>query len=343
MSDTITGDQLSELQQQGEFQIVPFTEPLPPSGNPAHEKVDLPVREKTQFRSLLSKLPAGARKFVFPNGVHHSLAALKQNSVAMLRTADGALEKAKAIMLSGLATVSAVCGHFFLAEINKEMQLFGEKIDRISEFLYGDKKAELLAELTFARYASENYTSIMKFSEQRIATIASLQEAKKVAMKDIEFYLTDLNALSEEKTKNASELSDLVDRAGRIHDCITLSSQLFTMSSLLEAFYSQNTDSSYLFYVEESNAEYLNRCDKSAYSAWSTILYRAKEAVAKAPAKSPLKVPEFLKTISDRMDSLSLDRTSEARKRFHAILEDMTRQTELVFDENGDAYIKRIS
>ena len=61
------------------------------------------------------------------------------------------------------------------------------------DFLYGDKKAELMSEISFTKYAFENYASIMAHEAQRAATITSLQSAKKVAMNDIEFYIHDLN------------------------------------------------------------------------------------------------------------------------------------------------------
>ena len=82
-------------------------------------------------------------------------------------------------------------------------------LDKILEFLYGDKKAELMAEISFVKYAYQNYNSIMSHESQRTATIASIQEAKKVAMKDIEFYMNDLDLAA--KTKDNSELISTVN------------------------------------------------------------------------------------------------------------------------------------
>ena len=59
-----------------------------------------------------------------------------------------------------------------------------------------------MAEMSFIKYAYENYSSIMSHEEQRIATITSLQEAKKVAMKDIEFCINDLEMTVSHKTKD---------------------------------------------------------------------------------------------------------------------------------------------
>ena len=45
-------------------------------------------------------------------------------------------------------------------------------IDKILEFLYGEKKAELMSEVSFVKYAYQNYGSIMGCNPQRIATIS---------------------------------------------------------------------------------------------------------------------------------------------------------------------------
>lgn len=95
----------------------------------------------------------------------------------------------QAAIMGMFTAMSVASGQYFLSQINNEMRMMNMKLDEILEFLYGDKKAELMAEMSFIKYAYENYSSIMSHDQQRIATIVSLQEAKKVAMKDIEFIL----------------------------------------------------------------------------------------------------------------------------------------------------------
>ncbi len=96
------------------------------------------------------------------------------------------------------------------------------KLDEILEFLYGDKKTELMAEMSFIRYAYENYASIMSHEQQRIATIISLQEARKVAMKDIGSYIYDLETTIFRKTKDYAEL-DLRGKSFQIKESLELS------------------------------------------------------------------------------------------------------------------------
>ena len=353
-------EQQTQITRQGAFKVVPFDEPVSPRSDPTYEKINLTSLDKMQLSALMSQMPAlsaaesmsGMYRVVFPNGMEHALTALKQGGVSsFFKDAEGKYAGTaslygagtQALVLGAFTVMSVACSQYFLAEINKEMTLINEKIDKILEFLYGDKKAELLAEISFARYAYDNYASIMKYAEQRTATLASLQEARKIAMKDIEFYLGDLTSLSQTKTKNAMELHETVEKSIRAHDSLMLSSQLFTMSTLLEVFYSQNTEETYLKYIEESNAAYLTKCDKSANSAWSTILFRVKEAASKAPAKSPLKAPGYLQSITDRMDALNIEQSDKSRKQIHEILETMNAESELVLDPSGEAYMKRVS
>ena len=95
-------------------------------------------------------------------------------------------------MTSVFSLVSFATGQFFLADINSKLDKISQSVDNILSFLYGDKKAELLSEISFIQYAQNCYSSIMQHEQQRTATIAGIQNAKKVAMKDIEFYLNDL-------------------------------------------------------------------------------------------------------------------------------------------------------
>ena len=54
----------------------------------------------------------------------------------------------------------------------------------------------------------------MSHEHQKIATIISLQEARKIAMKDIEFYMSDLDSLV--KAKDVSDLDSFVNKSFQI-------------------------------------------------------------------------------------------------------------------------------
>ena len=142
-------------------------------------------------------------------------------------------------------------------------------IDKILEFLYGDKKAELMAEVSFVKYAYQNFSSIMKFDVQRIATIGSLQSAKKVAMKDIEFYMSDLESTA--NSKGSGDIVSLVNRAFQIKESLELSMQLYGMSSILETYYAQNRELVYLEHIEAEVISYIDKCEKRMLSSFSIL------------------------------------------------------------------------
>ena len=167
--------------------------------------------QKMQISALMNQLPAligvstlsKTMMLRFPEGVQGTLMQLKSNGgyTTTLKsletgkiTGTAWLESAtpQAICLGAFTAMSVISGQYFLSQINSSLTQISSGLDKILEFLYGDKRAELLSEVSFIRFAYKNYKSVMEHSEQRIATLISLQNAKKVAMKDIEFYLSDL-------------------------------------------------------------------------------------------------------------------------------------------------------
>lgn len=166
--------------------------------------------------------------------------------------------------------MASVSGQFFLAQINRELKTMNQNIDKILEFLYSDKKAELISEVSFVKSAYQNYSSIMEHEHQRFATLVNLQEAKKVAIKDIEFYMSDLDSAS--NTKSGSDITFLVDKMVQIKECLELVMQLYSMSSLLEIYYAQNYNSDYISNIEENSVIYISKFEKHILSDFSGLL-----------------------------------------------------------------------
>ena len=197
-------------------------------------------------------------------------------------------------------------------------------LDKILEFLYGDKKAELMAEISFVKYAYQNYNSIMSHESQRTATIASIQEAKKVAMKDIEFYMNDLDLAA--KTKDNSELISTVNKAFQIKESLELSMQLYVFSSLLELYYSQNTDSSYLKYVEADVSSYIDKCEKRMLSSFSVLDIFVRDY--KGNLLKKIDTSEIEKEVSGLLDRLNNGEEIPMRQVLHAAIGAQTKKTD---------------
>ena len=159
-------------------------------------KLALTSEQKIQISALCQQIPqvavtgtmAQAYIAKFPEGLPHTLTALRQGGfgspirgdTGFIGSASFYSLSAQAALMGAFTAVSVVTGQYFLSQINQELSVINQKISEILQFLYEDKKSELIAEVKFAQYAYQNYTSIMTHESQRIATICSLQQAKKL-------------------------------------------------------------------------------------------------------------------------------------------------------------------
>ncbi|MCH5196775.1 MAG: hypothetical protein J1F28_08670 [Oscillospiraceae bacterium] len=143
------------------------------------------------------------------------------------------------IAAGAFAVMSIATSQYYLEVINSKLNKIQLGVDKILEFLYGEKRAELLSEVSFAKYAYENFISIMEHQDQRVSTISGLQATKKIAMKDLEFYISDLDSLAADIGKDVPKAAKT---ALQLKSCLDLSAQLYVLSGLMEMYYSQNTD-----------------------------------------------------------------------------------------------------
>lgn len=316
-----------------------------------YTKLNISAAQKMQVSALLQQLPSAmaadtmshAYCLTFPDGMPHTLMKLKQGGFSSVFLENGKITghgslyslAAQATLLNVFTAMSIASGQYFLAEINSELKVISSKLEKILEFLYGDKKAELISEIKFVRYAHQNYSSIMTHEEQRVATIISLQEAKKIALKDIEFYLRDLEAAVNAKD---SELPVQVEKALQIRECLMLSMQLYVLGNLLEVYYSQNFDASYIKYVEDEVSVYIEKCEKHMLSCFSML----KQSIVGYKV-IPLK--KFDKTIHlEKVDALieSLNGGEESalRKSLHSSMQTVTQKAEYYAVDDGVVYLK---
>lgn len=242
----------------------------------------------------------------------------------------------QALLLSCFTAMSIASGQYFLTQIHSELKMMRMNLDKILEFLYGDKKAELMAEISFVKYAYQNYNSIMSHEAQRTATIASIQKAKKVAMKDIEFYMNDLDSAA--KTKDNSELISTVNKAFQIKESLELSMQLYVFSNLLELYYSQNADSSYIKYVEADVSSYIDKCEKRMLSSFSVLDAFVRDY--KGNLLKKIDTSEIEKEVGGLLDRLNNGEEIPMRQTLHAALSAQTRKAEYYMAEDGNIYLK---
>lgn len=291
------------LSKAGDFEIAPVQPPIDMSSRQDFKKLDTGEFDKMQLSAAVSQLPSlmaanamsNSYFLEFPKGVQGTLMKLKRGGysttlvdenhhftgTASLHQADG-----QALALGIFSVMAAVSGQYFLKEINNNFRMMKMELDKILEFLYGDKKAELLSEMSFVKYAYQNFSSIMAHDSQRLATIISLQEARKVAMKDIEFYTGDLDRLS--SYKGGQQLDEIIAKAFKAKDSLELSVQLCAVSNILEVYYAENYDANYIQYVENDLETYLDKLEKHLLGSFAAIGQMIQARSAKGLMKKPV-------------------------------------------------------
>lgn len=261
-------------------------------GNKARFKKLSPTSEQAvQLSSLTQQIPlivagdsiAGTYKLVFPEGIDGTLMALKRGGMSttiigndgkFAGTASLVEASNMTALFNAFSAMSIVTGQYFLSKITSDLKMISLNLDKILEFLYGDKRAELLSELNFVKYTCKNYSSIMSIDVQRIATISSLQRAKTIAMRDIEFYITNLNTKKDEQAKDYSDFEDIGEEALKIKDSLDLAMQLYALASIMEVYFSQNWDIDYLEYIKQDVSYFCTKCREQIISSFSGLYAR---------------------------------------------------------------------
>lgn len=335
------------------FEIMPCEQIVDIESKPGFKKLELSSVQKIQIGGLLQQMPAlvatgvlsGTYMAKFPSGISKALTPLKQGGYSsMVKDEAGRFAgsaslypvETQAAILGAFNAMSIVSGQYFLAQINSELKTINQNIDKILEFLYGDKKAELISEIGFVKSAYQNYNSIMEHEAQRFATLINLQESKKIAMKDIEFYMSDLDSTA--NAKSSSDMMSWIEKVFQIKDCLELSMQLYSMSSLLEVYYSQNYEADYISNVEEESIIYIGKCEKrmlGSFNKLSAIIQTYKEGPLRKIDK-----PALEKRVNLIIDIYSKGTESEVVKSIRSVLHAPEERTEYYLTNNGNVYLK---
>ena len=353
-NETIEHGDLKLIEQKANFEIVPCDMSYDFDDKSRFHKLSLTSAQKMQMSGLVQQLPNAAstatiaQAYVakFPEGLPHTLTALKQGGYGSMVRVDGKFAgtasfyelTSQAAVLGAFTAMSAVTGQYFLAEINNRMDKMGEKLDKILEFLYSDKKAELAAELSFTKYAHQNYASIMGHEQQKLATIVSLQEAQKVALKDMEFYMDDLDSKVDDSAKKYADLEMQAKDAFRSRNCLELAMQLYVTASLLEVYFSENFDVPYLKNVEDAVGFHIGRCENRMFGAFnrlSTKVTDHKQMTLGKIDKMPL-----MAQINEVLERRINGEESPLKKAMQSVLFAANQKAEYYLTPAGDIYTR---
>lgn len=235
------------------FEVLPCETALDFGDSSRFQKVEFPEQAGLTANSLLRLVPAKAaadavsNTYVlrFPEGIQGTLMNLHQGGQsATIMDATGhiagtaSLYKVDPVSVAAFqmfSIASFATGQYFLADISSKLTEVNRKLDDLLVFLQASKRTELLSELTFVKYALANYSTIMLSEPQRMATIGNLQRAKIKAVADMEFYTEQLEASADTKTNENQAKTVLQNK-----HAIDLASQLYAISTIMEAYYAQN-------------------------------------------------------------------------------------------------------
>ena len=252
------------------------------------KKVPLTDNQKTEMLDLLHYIPEASAAMTlsnawvakFPKGFSSAnMMRYDKGGVGTPLQGDQGIEDHASLFslrtqgaIHGIFSIlSAATGQYFLSRIDNQLSLVNSKLDDVINFLYGENRAELMAEIFFVRRTHENYASIMTNEYQRIATITGLQSAQKIAVKDLEFYLADIENAARKQVTDFKSLCADETAAWKALNCVELALQTFVIASILEIYISENYDDSYTEYVKQQLTSYMKRCDTVIVTSFSAI------------------------------------------------------------------------
>lgn len=155
-SATMDSQTLDALKELSGFEIASCAESLDFEDKTRFRKLELPPAQKMQISALVQQMPvaaaagtiAKAYSVSFPAGLPHTLTTLKQGGVGFMIRVNGKFSgsasfhelETQGALLGAFGAMSVVTGQYFLTQINSELNMMNLKVDKILEFLYGEKK-----------------------------------------------------------------------------------------------------------------------------------------------------------------------------------------------------------
>ncbi len=322
-----------------------------------YSKLPLSADQKERMSYFLQYLPQAkaantlAHAWVahFPKGYSHlDMMRYKAGGVGNTLVGKEGIEtyaplfslERQAISLGLFTLLSAATGQYFLARIDKQLSLVNQKLDDVLNFLYGENRAELLAEISFVKRSYENFSSIMISDYQRTATIIGLQSAQKTAIKDLEFYLSDLEKISHKPHSDFRTLCKHETEAWQALKCIEMALQTCVISTILEIYYSENYDKTYIDYTHQSMIAYINRCNAVVISVFMYFDACFREYHAK-PFENVEERQRYRSLIKQTLVPYKNEADSPLRKTLDEALKAVHKECTYYIDNSGNVYTKK--
>lgn len=354
--------EFEEIEEKLGFNIKPWKNEIDLDNREHFTKLESNSYYKESINMLLGLIPQAASSGTLlktyivefpkglPNGVHlaesskvigGNLSSIVNKDNKIIAHATFHSTESLGIALSAFTVMSVLTGQYFLTQINSKLTNINVQLDEIMEFLKGEKNSELLSEIGFVKYAYRNFNSIMMFDNQKIATITSLQASKKIAIKDMEFYMNSLELLKNKELNRYEEICESCEKAFGIARDIEISRNLFIFSSLLEVYYSQNYEPIYIQNLREETSKYIIECDTRLANTY--VLLKKKFENYKfgwTELKKDYAKEKNINLLTEKIKPLIKGENSPVLQVFDNALNSINGQKEYILTNNGDVYIK---
>ena len=178
----------------------------------------------------------------------------------------------------------------------------------------------------------------MAHESQRTATLLSLQAAQKAAIKEMEFYMEDLDTTVHSEAGTSRALASLTDQAFQMRNNLMLSMQLYIMSSLLEVSYAQNYDADYLQNLERTANSYLAQCDNCVLHSFRALHQRIDDYNPRLLEK--VDKASWAKRMEEVLHLLESGEESALQKTLRSALHGTALEAEYYLSQDGNLYVK---
>jgi len=318
--------------------------------NPQFQRLD--TFTSSQVRSILQLIPAfaasdapvSAFQLLFPEGIASVLNLLKADILPMLSGFNKQNHNLNSLPITIeniastfglLSTLSVITNQYYLHQISQQISDIQAKLDQVLDFLHTDKACEIYGETMAVLGISHNFASIMACPEQRTASIQTIQHAKIVAERNIQFYYREMNKLSEKANETKRIKEDLQNYAQVVN--------LYGLCSTLEIVISQNYDPLYLDYVEADLDAHVKAHIGSVNNLKGKLEVKLKPAPTfpfVAPPKPDPNVESLVSEVSEILGKKSPvigfeDTIKQIRSTFNT-------KAEYIIESNGAVYQRKV-
>lgn len=236
-------------------------------------------------------------------------------------------------VMSGLSIVTS---QYYLKQINQRLDNIQTKLDSVLQFLYTDKMCEIYAESQLIYGIYKNYKSIMSNSELCSASLNSVQHARSIAEKNIQFYYRDMNqkATIGDKRKQSDIAESIRDDLSAYNQSIVL----FGLCCFLEITLSQNYDKDYLNYMNG-----LMRNHGLNHDIIISKIQGKLDAVAAIPGGLLRKTDSELIDLTDSLEQIIGESSpvKEFAETIKKLTSDVTSKSEYIVASDGSVYKKK--